>query len=821
MSYQLRTQVPDVPTGAFLPDIWCVVKPVARTNEVLNPSAETNTTGYTAGTGTLTRSTEQQYHGAYSFKYVPGAGLTDGFFYGTITTTLAQIRAIHCKFRGVAGVPYAVTLATTGGVDLVVKPFVATGKWQWIILYHTEVSSTTRRIYFRKNSSTSVGAFYVDGVQSEVIQAGETASTYLDGDQLGLVPNQNPVAYYWTGTPHASMSTRSALTRAGGMVIPFARYGFLLLAMVGLGMAAVQNVDTQYARIDGAYDDYTRFPPRQFTLAGKIQASTYAELRRNRGGLSQLLSRDLVAQEQRLLLLRYVPDDFGQPATDMMRSYVKYVSGLGGSTNNEFMESVPITFTQYIPTILSDVESGASLNVQTSIASNANGILQRSPEGVWSSMGAVTGGFGAISVARGQNGLVYIGGDFTPAPAANIASWNPLTSAFSAMGTGAAGGIVYQVAILPNGNLVAVGTFTSMGGVANTNKIALWNGSAWTSISSGFAGTDLRCAIVGANGVLYVGGAVGTINGVAVNNVAQWDGTTWTSVGVGIPAVPVTALLSVGSTLYAAGENSGIYRYVSSWTNIGATSGGTGDPNALAADSRGFIYAAGNFTTIGGVSANNIAYYNGAAWFPLGTGLSGATNTRAMTFDKKGLLYVGFSGTTAGGITVPNKSAIWNGSTWVYPDIIPGGTTTILQGLSVANGQFYLGMIDNGTAIGPGITTVTNGGTADAYPTVILKGPSSGTSRIYSLFNGTTGRSLWFNLTINAGETITMTFNPDNLSFISDFQGDVASSILGGSNEADFFLQPGANTIALLSANSTVTAVMTWRNSFATMDDIP
>jgi hypothetical protein len=66
-----------------------------------------------------------------------------------------------------------------------------------------------------------------------------------------------------------------------------------------------------------------------------------------------------------------------------------------------------------------------------------------------------------------------------------------------------------------------------------------------------------------------------------------------------------------------------------------------------------------------------------------------------------------------------------------------------------------------------------------------------------------------------------MVFQPDNLSFTSDFQGNIAGAILGGSNEADFFLQPGANSIAFLSGSSTVTATLSWRPAYASMDDVP
>lgn len=823
MVAQLRTfaQLPPIVNGYPLDDRISVIVPIARTNLVTNPSFETNTTSWTAIGGSIARSTAQQYHGAYSLAITPTSATTDGVRYDTVSLTSGTTYAYSCKVRGVAGKAYKLALETTGGVALSSRTFTASGRWQWVYGYYTETSTTTRRLTVRKAGGSETSIFYIDGAQVEAIAAGETVSTYIDGAQPGLVPNQLPVAYYWNGTPHASTSTRSGLTRAGGMVVKFSSFGFFLTALIGLGLAAPQNVHTEYARIDGGYDDYTRKPTRQFTIQGQFESrAEYLSLRQQRGGLSRLLDRDLVAQDQRLVLLRDVVDECGEPTTTTCRLLGKYQGGLDGNTDNQFASQAPITFTQYLGVVLADGESGGALNVQTSIASNANGILQRSPAGVWSSMGSVTGGFGVYSIMRGLDGLIYIGGDFTPAPAASVASWNPLTSTFSAMGTGAAGGFVYQLAVMPNGNIVAVGTFTSMGGVANTNKIALWNGSAWTSISSGFTGTELRCATVGANGVLYVGGVFSNIGGVAATNVAQYNGSAWSAIGTGIAGGGVTSLATNGSNIYAAVESSGVYQSTGgNFSSIGAATGGDADSLAIAPN--GLLYAGGTFTSIGGISANRVAYYNGVTWFPLGSGLNNGINLRALSFDTHGLLYVGGDFTTAGGITTPTGSAVWNGAAWVYSDIIPAATAHMYGALSVPNGQFYIGTINGGSAIGPGISTITNSGTARSYPTITILGPSSGTARIYSIFNATTNRNIWLNLTISAGETVTLSFTPDNLSFTSTFQGNIASSILAGSNTADFFLQPGANSIAFLSGSSSVTATLYYRPGYVSIDDVP
>lgn len=827
INFRTYTDVAQPITGYELDDRFSVVVPVARTNEILNPSFETNLTGYTAGAGTLARTTAQQYHGAYSAIYTPSAATTDSFFYGTITTTAGQTRALSTKFLGLAaGLAYKFIIATTAGVELASRTFIATGRWQWIVFYYTETTSTTRRLYWAKAGHASIAPFYVDGVQSEVINAGETVSTYLDGAQLGLVPNQFPAAFVWNGTPHASSSSRSGLTRAGGMVMPFKYFNFLMTAIIGLGLAVPQNVATEYARIDGGYDDYTRKPTRQFTLQGTFQAETYQQLRANRGGLARLLDRDLVGQDQRLVLLRDLIDPCsGDIVATTCRVLGKYQGGLDGSTDNHHAQTTPITFTQYLPGIQADGESGAALTVQTAIGSNANGVLQRSPAGVWSSVGNFTLGFSVQSIVRGLDGLIYMGGDFTPNPQSKIVVLNPVTGALSALGTGAAGGDVFNLAVMPNGDIIASGTFTSMGGVANTNHIARWSvaSQAWQSISSGFTGSEIRTMTVSPAGLLYVGGVFTVIGGTAAVNVASYNGTSWSAVGGGIAAGGVSALLAVGSNVYAAVENTNVQKLTSGvWANIGTVTGGGADPQGLAVDARGFIYVGGDFTTIGGITANNIAVYNGVAWQSLGTGLTGGSiNRGGMSFDARGLLIVGGSFTSAGGIATPTGSALWNGAAWVYPDVIPGGSPNMFGALALPNGQLYQGTTNNGTATATGITSVTNIGTADAYPTITINGPSSGTARIYSIVNYTTNRAIYLNLTLNAGETATMVFQPDGLSFTSTFQGNIASAILPGSNTAEFFLSPGVNSIAFFSASSTVVATLNYRPVYLSLDDVP
>ena len=829
-SLQTYRQLPEIVSGYPLDDVWSVVVPIARTNLVTNPSFETNTTSWTAIGGSIARSTTQQYHGAYSLAITPTATTTDGARFDTVSLTSGTTYAYSAKVRGVAGLNYLIAIETTGGVALATVTFRATGRWQWITGYYTETSTTTRRFTARKSGHASVAIFYLDGVQVEAIATGETVSTYIDGDQLGLVPNQNPPAYVWNGTPHASSSTRSGLTRAGGMVVPFRKYGFILTAIIGLGLANVTNVATEYARLDGGYDDYTRKPTRQFTLAGRFQGRTYAELRRNRGALADLFDRDLIAQDQRLTLLRHVEDRNGNIITSEARIFAKYASGLSGNTDNMHAENAPITFTQYLPNVLSDGESGASLSVQLSVA-NANAILRRSPAGVWSVMGSGSNGLAVLSLQIGLDGKVYAGGLFTAmggvANTNHVAYWDTTTGVWNAMGTGMAAGAngVYNFAVGPDGSIYAVGDFTLAGGVANTARLAKWNGSAWSSITpAGSANGSVFAAAFDRNGNLYVTGGFTTINGVAANRIAKMDTAgTWTALSTGLNSNGLAIVVDAANNVYVGGGFTTPFANITKWNGSAFSALGAGLDDvvrALIIGANGVIYAGGDFLNSGSVSVTRIAAFNGVAWSSLGSGLTGGVVTSLAYNPTTGQLFIGGTFTTANGRTLPDSLAIWTGADYVFADIdLPGGAQVYAIKFAI-DGTMYVGFDQLGTATAGSTTTITNPGTARSYPVVTIKGPSSGTASIWSILNTTTGRSLFFNYVINAGETAILVLQPDNLSFTSDFQGNIAGKIQPGSNTADFFLQPGANIIAFLSGSSTVTATVNWRPAYASIDDI-
>ena len=102
------------------------------------------------------------------------------------------------------------------------------------------------------------------------------------------------------------------------------------------------------------------------------------------------------------------------------------------------------------------------------------------------------------------------------------------------------------------------GKFTDAGGIANADRIAKWNGSSWSAVSSSteqIANGEVF-AIAVAGGKVYAGGTFTNAGDSGADNLAVWDGTTWEPFCT--PARQtignVKALQVVGPTLYVGGD---------------------------------------------------------------------------------------------------------------------------------------------------------------------------------------------------------------------------------------------------------------------------
>jgi uncharacterized delta-60 repeat protein len=343
--------------------------------------------------------------------------------------------------------------------------------------------------------------------------------------------------------------------------------------------------------------------------------------------------------------------------------------------------------------------------------------------GVWSPLGSgVNGATSNVqSLAILPDGDLIVGGRFDLAgdlPANNIARYNPATEAWSALGSGVSGvtgahSSVNTLAVLPGGDVVVGGSFTTAGGLP-ANRIARCNPASgeWSALGSG-VNASARTLVVLPSGDVIAGGYFTTAGGLPANRIARYNLTTgeWSALGSGVsgivdPFIYELAVLPDGNIITCGYFNTagglsanGIARYNpgdGSWSALG---GGVGVSNfnsvvtSLMVLQGGDVIVGGSFSVAGGNSANRIVRLNGSAHSPLGTGIGdNFTTVRALTtLLPNGDIIAGGDFTTAGGLPA-RYIARWNGSTWS-----PFGT-----GLIGGGGIYALATLPNGDLIAGG-----------------------------------------------------------------------------------------------------------------------
>jgi hypothetical protein len=256
----------------------------------------------------------------------------------------------------------------------------------------------------------------------------------------------------------------------------------------------------------------------------------------------------------------------------------------------------------------------------------------------------------------------------------------------------------------PSGPYVG-GQFTDAGGIANADRIAKWDGSSWSAVSSSTEqiGNGEVFAIAVAGGKVYAGGVFTNAGTSGADNLAVWDGTSWEPFCVesGTTIGNVRALQVVGPTLYVGGDfqdGAGILAA----DYLLACDLATGKPRkavvdtahpfsgpvkALTATSDGTLYAGGRFANLENIqAADSVAYLpQGGTWHAMGSGLGTCgcaldAFVRALTTNGTDV-FVGTEGSDVDGIAQADHVAKWNGSQWSAMGSNTGG----------ANGWFPAG----------------------------------------------------------------------------------------------------------------------------------
>lgn len=388
--------------------------------------------------------------------------------------------------------------------------------------------------------------------------------------------------------------------------------------------------------------------------------------------------------------------------------------------------------------------------------------------GEWSSLNAYVNGSDVISSLKHFGPQLYLCGSFgwmDGVSAGNVIQWDQTnwmalgqgtgnsldgpvyalatdgtnvfaTGMFGAAGTNPASGLAKwdganwsAVGLLPpadgaffGNSLAVVGSNVYVGGgfqipEAGATNLAVWNGSAWSSLGGPLTDVDV-IKLLAVGNVLYLSGAFTDASGKQFGPVARWDGTNWAKVvpwnlgtttgeilatdqtnlyiakGIVIDAftdeygvqvlqgdgttmlgdtftnLQASALAVSGTNVYLAGSQTTnnyaptLYCWNgSTWQTMGAPLADSGTITAIL-PVRGNIYVVGSFSSVNGTMANCIAKWTGTNWLNLGSGVSygpgsskGPGVFSAVALGRK--IFVGGQFTSAGGFDSGNIG-LWN-----------------------------------------------------------------------------------------------------------------------------------------------------------------
>ena len=200
-------------------------------------------------------------------------------------------------------------------------------------------------------------------------------------------------------------------------------------------------------------------------------------------------------------------------------------------TTNDWLITSPISVLTW--GLDGDILGGGMLETAGGQAvSRLFGWSRSSSPNVWKSFGA---GFNdtvtSIAVDHKRR-KIYVGGQFST-PQSFVAMYDDSLGQWSSLGSGL-NGTVMSLALDSSGSLYAGGHFT-MSGATTVNRLAKWNGQAWSRVGSHATNIGMD-GWVGALAIdskdnLYAGGEFFSVDGVAAHKVAKWDGTHWSSLG--------------------------------------------------------------------------------------------------------------------------------------------------------------------------------------------------------------------------------------------------------------------------------------------------
>lgn len=808
---------------------WIVVPQVA-TNYVKKPCAYSlgNTTGYlSTGAGTLSQSTDED--AVYSRRWgrclkVACTNTADGVEYGKtkgwgvpVTNTKKYTFSVDV-IDLVAGEDLSLLVKNAGGTVKASLAFKSTGYWQRpSVTVTADATATNWRIEVRREAGQGTGTFYCTGFQFE---DGEEATTFFDGYTTGFGYSGYP-EFWFEGTRNGSYSHRSNKTRAGGRLLEINTDHRRIIAAEGLGFGAFDSIATPMVTGGEVYQTHIH-KSRTIAFVIAYDGNNQGEMQALRDELLSAVRPDYFGDQP--MIIRYQGFDVnGAEATDPVDIVCVFQPSHESTPPTPVFQKDMLVFKVLDGYFEGAFHEGIELD-QYEDFTHADYIMGRDAEDGWFEMEGMTGSISAILPCKNRS--IIAGGFFTQAGgdirANAMAKWNG--TAWVCLDPNYAPEKVKAVSSMvevPNGDVyIGAIPFTGEG---LWDALIKYDGTHASYVLKGYdpdfnPDNVISCMALDKDGLLYFAGRIRDDYFWTYNvNTSEWI-TLPEIIGVKCMAWDRTfsKLYLGGSFLNKDGTLGDYLCYYSPADNLFHSLSAmepNNKVNAIVFDEQDNLIIGGEFTEIGSEPINYIAKWNGSYWSEIGGGVNGKINQLWVSGNK---LYAAGNFTTAGGVVLTDKIAVYTNNIWMPLDIDLPGTKEIRALAFDEDGTLYIGGDFTGTARAGkvALNIVNNTGNANIYPVIQLHGPGT----LHSIANRTTGKSIQFNnLTLLNGEWLNLFLDPVNLRMTSswDVRGSVLDYVLPGSDYGSFYLTPGVNRISLfMDVTSPTDCWMIWKPKY-------
>lgn len=359
-----------------------IIIPEATENIFTNPSFENDLTGYDT-IGTWSAVTTDQFFGAKCAKCTvldTGEGqIKDDLSVSATTYTLSAM------IKRSGGGAITSTQSTS---------YFNSTENNWTTIQHiqdgwylcTRTGSATAG-----SRSFGVRVFEADMmVDALQLEQKAYATTYCDGDFLGwrdVDGDDDTVGYAWSGTAHASTSTRHAQERSGGRVYDILSLGVSRVnGFNGFGPPDPQHQITRYALLPGAQYKGMATPERIIDLPLTFVGTSFENWHDNRLLIVDATSPNLVYPNQPFTF-RY---STGDATPKWLQIDARYAGGLPGSTfEGQALEQANLRMLVVNPYWRRLKQEVTSLTVNTPTAVTNGGYLEALPRLVIEGEGSI------------------------------------------------------------------------------------------------------------------------------------------------------------------------------------------------------------------------------------------------------------------------------------------------------------------------------------------------------------------------------------------------------------------------------------------------